>query len=115
MRAALEYHRAAKQTAPDPARLRLRLAAVAQTLRGLLADGVAVRLVEFPLHPELAATPYETALRAELRRALPEGECTWLRPTAGFTYMTTDGLHLDTTSARQFAGVLRQAAGLKAP
>jgi hypothetical protein len=107
---AVHHFKAARQSVPDTASVAGRLHEVADFARRLEAAGVEVHFVEYPVHPDLQNTPYEMFVRAEMSKALPDAEFHWIRPDPNVEYRTTDGLHLDTASARQFAHHLLRAS-----
>jgi hypothetical protein len=79
-----------------------------QSIDGLRARNVRVVLLQFPMHPELAATPVEALARQHLRERFPTDRYEWLSIPSPESYQTRDGMHATAQSARRLAAVLRQ-------
>ena len=80
-----------------------RLDAMVQALR---ADGTEVRFVELPMDPRLAASPRQSAARAELLRRYPPEQWRWLRLDGAGPWATTDGVHLLAADASRAASAI---------
>lgn len=85
-----------------------KLADVEVALRDLMARGTRVLFFEPPVHPEVAAAPLMSAMRATLLRRFPPARYRWA-PRSAEAFETTDGLHLTKGSARRYSRLLGEA------
>jgi hypothetical protein len=90
----------------------LELEEVRQRVDALQSRGIEVILVELPTHPTLENSIRSTALRSAVESVFPPVKWTWIRGDPKKHYTTTDGLHLVTADARDFADSVRAVAQL---
>jgi hypothetical protein len=83
------------QAAPDAA---AQVRATSEVIEGLAARGVDIVLLEWPVHPDLAAAPASVALRKIVSDAFPGRSGISLDP---LRFQTEDGQHLAPFSARR--------------
>jgi hypothetical protein len=84
------------------------IAALSGQVAELRRRGICVVLVRFPIHPEVAATPYMSYGAAMMAAAFPaDGD--WLSVANGDGYGTRDGLHLTVESSARYASGLIKA------
>lgn len=110
LNAGLDHYRKINQNPLNPEVVRKDLQGLRNILVSFKNQGCQVVFVGFPIHPELVNSPREAAFRKEVLEAFPESEFTWLRPSAGVEWKTTDGVHMTSDSARRFAALLRDYA-----
>jgi hypothetical protein len=74
----------------------------------LVARNVRVVLVQFPVHPSIAASGRHRQVRARMEARFPPDRYEWFAIPDATSYHTDDGVHLTRASGRRLASVLRR-------
>lgn len=106
LRFGLDYLASQNQQTLSVVVLETRLVDFKKVLTSLRSKGIHIVLVEFPLHPEVRNSPRYIQSFDALSAAFPASEWEWVHPPAASKWEFTDGLHLTTASAVDFAQLL---------
>ena len=98
--------RQAQQQVPAPQMLAAVLDRLGGAVRQAQARGVRVAFFEIPIAASLDDSPLRIAMRRALADRFSPPGYTWLLRADARDYATRDGVHLQATSARQFAAFL---------
>lgn len=94
---------------PDPfAVLESQLQEMRSQVERLETNGVECFLLWMPMHPDIKNAPRFNHLRSRTEKLFPRAKYIWLQAADGQDYPTTDGLHLTSEAADQFADELNR-------
>jgi hypothetical protein len=80
-----------------------------ELVRELEARGIKIVLFELPIDPSLTDAPLMKAIRPGIKSIFPPEKYRWIRAADTGAYGTTDGLHLDTESAKKFVSLIESS------
>ena len=103
----LHYLYAQNKSLLEADNLEVKIGELKRVLLDLRARGSKVVLVEFPFSPEVRGAPRYQQSFSALYSAFPSSEWAWVRSPDGGVWQTTDGLHLTTSAAIHFAGLIK--------
>ena len=102
-RLGMQYHTDAFTRPLGRVLLEARIQALAAAVRGLGERGATVYFVRFPVDPAIARLPQMTALQSAVQAHFTPDRFGWIAVPPDNTFVTTDGIHLDTESAQRMA------------
>ncbi|MBC8011666.1 MAG: hypothetical protein H7067_16400 [Burkholderiales bacterium] len=103
----LQYLFVQNQSVLSQDKIESKVGELRRVLLDLRVRGAEVVLVEFPFSPEVRGAPRYQQSFAVLNAVFPSAEWAWVRSPDGIDWQMTDGLHLTTPSAVDFARLLK--------
>jgi hypothetical protein len=90
-----------QSTPPPPQVLEAQARTARDVCEKLAAAGTNCLLMELPVDPVVAVSPFASAVRARMRDLLPEPRFSWMPTIAPSSVRTSDGIHLTPSSAHR--------------
>lgn len=93
---------------PDSREVQARCNALDAWMENFRKSGSEIVLSWFPMDPSIAASPYYSAWFKAFHTKFPASKCRWITFPESLGEHTTDGVHLDSSAAREAAQWLAQ-------